>query len=750
MAKAQWVSTVAGIVDTPGSTNGTALSARFFIPHGIAADTFGRIFIADRNNHIIRLLDTNTGMVTTLAGMAGEPGSANGIGSAARFNEPWGICATPDGEVYVADTKNNMVRKVTLDGTVTTIAGTGNYGSSNGVGIASTFGNPTGIERDADGNLYVADHLTHIIRKINKLGNVSTLAGSPYVPGDADGTGANAEFWRPYGLTLDHEGNLLVADEWNHKIRKVTPQGEVTTLAGNGIDGLTDGAAGNASFSYPWDVTVDADGNVYVGDGYNYVVRKISTDGVVTTFSGTPQSPGIQDGSGNIAKFKGITSLAWSKQSGNLVACDAFNHLIREISVEGIPPVTLSLLNLEGASKICEGDDFNLVAAPSTFDNYRFYLDGTMVQDNASSDFTSSQLTPGMHTIVAETKVDGQTLTSNPVVITVVETPQPTISAVGPTSFYEGDSVILFASGIGEFLWSNAETDQTITVSESGSYFVELSLNGCTGISPPIEVTVTDLPDALSVLVQGNNRLCPGSSVVLASSAASGNQWFRDGWPISGQNGQTIEVTEAGLYMVQSTDPNTGITALSNEVEIKQPQAFVFDFGATPSNAAPGQPIAFETLGTDQPIAFEWQFGDPNAGLQNTSQEPKPTHVFALEGSYTIQLVATDLNGCKHTLLKTDFVEIEKFNGIYLPNAFTPNGDGENDQFRVRGLVNGPFSMIIFNQWGELLFQSENPSTGWDGNRNGLPVQPGTFIYLVKLEVEGKEQEISGKVTLLR
>ncbi len=202
--------------------------------------------------------------------------------------------------------------------------------------------------------------------------------------------------------------------------------------------------------------------------------------------------------------------------------------------------------------------------------------------------------------------------------------------------------------------------------------------------------------------------------------------------------------------MVQSTDPNTGITALSNEVEIKQPQAFVFDFGATPSNAAPGQPIAFETLGTDQPIAFEWQFGDPNAGLQNTSQEPKPTHVFALEGSYTIQLVATDLNGCKHTLLKTDFVEIEKFNGIYLPNAFTPNGDGENDQFRVRGLVNGPFSMIIFNQWGELLFQSENPSTGWDGNRNGLPVQPGTFIYLVKLEVEGKAQEISGKVTLLR
>jgi gliding motility-associated-like protein len=750
VAKAQWVSTVAGVVETPGSNDGAALSARFFIPHGIAADSLGRIFIADRNNHTIRLLDTNTGTVSTLAGKAGQPGGTDAVGSAARFNEPWGICATPDGVVYVADTKNNKIRMVTLDGTVTTVAGSGNFGTSNGAGLTSTFGNPTGIEVDAEGNIYVADHLTHIIRKINKLGNVTTLAGKPYLPGDTDGIGSAAEFWRPYGLTIDNDGNILVADEWNHKIRKVTPLGVVTTLAGNGMEGIANGTAQSASFNYPWDVTVDAVGNVYVGDGYNYVVRKISENGMVESLAGTAQTQGSQDGNGSMATFNGITSIAWSKQTGSLFCCDAYSHLIREISLDGAPPATLSLLNINGESAICEGDALAISAVPSDFDNYRFYLDGAMVQDNGGSDFFSTQLTPGPHTILAETTFNGQVLTSNPIEITVLPTPNPDISAVGPLSFYEGDSVILFATGTGDFLWSNAETTQSITVRESGSYFVEATVNGCTGISSPVLVEVIPLPDVLTVLVQGNNRLCPNGKIELTASFASGNQWFRDGWPITGQNGQTLEVTEAGLYMVQATDPNTGITALSNEVEILAPQIPVFDFDASPKQAVPGQPVSFTSTGTDQPASFEWEFGDPTSGAQNGSQQPNSTHVYANEGIYTIQLIATDVDGCKHTVHKPDLVEVTQSNSLYLPNAFTPNGDGENDILRVRGMVNGPFFMAVYNQWGELLFQSENPATGWDGNRNGLPVHPGTYVYLLQIVADGKEQEVAGKVTLLR
>jgi gliding motility-associated-like protein len=650
----------------------------------------------------------------------------------------------------VADTKNNKIRKVMPDGTVTTVAGTGNFGTSNGAGLSSTFGNPTGIELDEDGNIYVADHLTHIIRKVNKLGNVTTLAGTPYVPGDADGIGNAAEFWRPYGLTIDNEGNILVADEWNHKIRKVTPLGEVTTFAGNGLDGITDGPSQSASFNFPWDVTVDGDGNVYVGDGFNYVIRKISEDGMVESFAGSPQTQGSQDGYESGASFKGTTSIAWSQKTGSLFACDAYSHLIREITLDGASPVTLSLLNINGETEICEGDAFSIAAVPADLGNYRFYLDGAMVQDNGGSDFATTQLSPGTHTILAETTFNGQVLTSNPIEVSVLPTPQPIISAVGPLSFYEGDSVILFATGTGDFLWSNAEATQSITVRESGSYFVEATVNGCTGISAPVLVEVTPLPDALTILVQGNNRLCPNGKVELTSSVASGNQWFRDGWPISGQNEQALEVTEAGLYMVQATDPNTGITALSNEVEILAPQIPVFDFDAYPKQAAPGQAVAFTSTGTDQPVSFEWEFGDPTSGIQNGSQLPNPTHVYSNEGLYAIELVATDADGCKHTIKKPDLVEVTQSKSIFLPNAFTPNGDGENDILRVRGLVNGPFFMAVYNQWGEVLFQSENPTTGWDGNRNGLPVHPGTYVYLLQIVADGKEQELAGKVTLLR
>ena len=221
---AQLVSTVAGVLETPGFNNGQALSSRFFNPHGIAVDGVGNIYVADRYNHTIRKI-TVDGMVTTLAGKAGFSGGQDGQGEVARFNEPWGLCVSAEGVVYVADTKNNKIRKIDAAGNVKTIAGTGNFGSSNAQGLAATFGEPTGIELDAFGNLYVADHLTHIIRKIDNRGIVTTIAGIPYIPGDSDGFGREAQFWRPYGLTIDNEGNILVADEWNHKIRKVTPQG---------------------------------------------------------------------------------------------------------------------------------------------------------------------------------------------------------------------------------------------------------------------------------------------------------------------------------------------------------------------------------------------------------------------------------------------------------------------------------------------------------------------------------------------
>ena len=195
---------------------------------------------------------------------------------------------------------------------VTTFAGSGNYGTSNGLGTAATFGNPTGIECDDQGNLYVADHLTHIIRKIDPIGFVSTLAGKPYQMGDADGMGNQASFRRPYGLTLDDDENILVADEWNHKIRRITPEGMVSTVAGTGEIGHQNGIALTSEFNYPWDMTVDSLGNIFVADGYNYIVRKITPEGQVSTYAGSLEVTGATDGEGTNATFSGATAIDYS------------------------------------------------------------------------------------------------------------------------------------------------------------------------------------------------------------------------------------------------------------------------------------------------------------------------------------------------------------------------------------------------------------------------------------------------------
>jgi len=306
---------------------------------------------------------------------------------------------------------------------------------------------------------------------------------------------------------------------------------------------------------------------------------------------------------------------------------------------------------------------------------------------------------------------------------------------------------------MGDYLWSYGDTAPGITVTASGDYFVEITANGCTGISETLTVEVTQLPDVLTIIAQGNPLLCPGGKVSLKSSSPFGNQWFKEGWPIAGQTAQTLELDEIGLYQVQATDPGTGITALSNEIEIQFAPTPAFDFGASQRIAPAGQTITFSSIGADQPLAFDWQFGDPNSGALNSSTQPSPTHLYAVAGRYSVQLIAKDANGCQHSVFKPDFIQITgapDLPGIFIPNAFTPNGDGNNDLFRVRGEVSGLFFLAVYNQWGEELFQTENPDTGWDGLRNGLPVQSGTYAYMVKISVGEKEKVLSGMVTLLR
>jgi sugar lactone lactonase YvrE len=276
------VTTLAGVAGVIGSTDGTGTSAQFNNPFGIAVDGSGNLYIGDTNNDTIRKV-TPAGVVTTLAGTARVPGSAGGTGAAARFNNPYGVAVDESGNVYVADCGNNTIRKIAISsGVVTTVAGTaGVSGSADGTGVAARFSSPTGITVDGDGNLYVADGDNCTIRKISPSGAVTTLAGTAGMVGDADGTGPAARFALPGGIAVDGNGNLFVTDDENFLIRKITPSGVVTTLAGtpppirgqaNG--GSADGTGAAAQFYYPSGIAVDGNGYLYVADSFNYTIRK--------------------------------------------------------------------------------------------------------------------------------------------------------------------------------------------------------------------------------------------------------------------------------------------------------------------------------------------------------------------------------------------------------------------------------------------------------------------------------------------
>jgi sugar lactone lactonase YvrE len=309
-----------------GAVDGTGTAATFNLPSGVATDASGNIYVAEVNNNKIRKISP-AAVVTTLAG-SGRFGSADGVGAAASFDWPAGVAVDASGNVYVADQGNNTIRKITSAGVVTTFAGSSSAGAADGAGTAASFNSPTGVAVDGSGNVYVADRNNNKIRKISLAGVVSTFAGSGWA-GAADGAGTAASFNLPWGVATDVSGNVYVADQFNNKIRKITQAGVVSTFAGSGSAGAVDGAGAAASFSGPSGVTTDASGNVYVADLYNSKIRKITPDGVVTTLAGSG-SLGEADDAGPAASFFGPSGVAIDA-SGNVYVADRSNSRIRKI-----------------------------------------------------------------------------------------------------------------------------------------------------------------------------------------------------------------------------------------------------------------------------------------------------------------------------------------------------------------------------------------------------------------------------------
>ncbi|MFY7885757.1 MAG: NHL repeat-containing protein, partial [Dolichospermum sp.] len=472
------VSTFAGS-GTAGATNGTGTAASFNNPQGVVVDVSGNIYVTDYNNHLIRKI-TNAGVVTTFAG-TGTSGAVNGTGTAASFRNPINIALDGSGNLYVADYGNNLIRKISTAGVVTTLAGSGSIGAANGTGTAASFYWPNGVAVDGAGNVYVADQGNHLIRKITAAGVVTTFAGSG-TAGATNGTGTAASFNSPTGVAIDAAGNLYVSDYNNSSIRKITSAGVVTTLAGSGTTGATNATGTAASFNKPYGVAVDGSGNVFVADRFNHLIRKITATGVVTTIAG----------SGTNATVNGIgTSASFSYPS--------------RLTVDGLGNIFVS----------------------------------------SGSENTIRKLTLYCGT--------------------------PTIS--GNSAFCAGGSTTLTSSSASGYLWSTGETTQSITVNTVGSYSVRAidAAAACTSAaSTAVAVTSTALPTTRTITPATPAATC-ATAVTLTSSTSAGNtyQWKLNGIDIPGATAVTYSAATSGNYTVVAVTPQ-GCTsaAVSNTVAV--------------------------------------------------------------------------------------------------------------------------------------------------------------------------------------
>jgi sugar lactone lactonase YvrE len=325
--------------------------------------------------------------VSSLAG-SGHAGFENRRGTASQLNNPINLTITTYGDVLIADWGNHCIRKISPFGDVTTFAGTGVTGHVDGPRASAEFATPCGIAADSAGNVYVADN--HCIRHISPDGEVRTIAGQPGTPGFADGQGTAAMFNTPYDLAIDGEGNLIVADCLNHRIRRVTPQGDVVTIAGgppgelnaigeaarfnepkavavsrSGDILVSDNRSGTirriqpdrtvttvASMAEPRGLAFDGDDNLYVSCGF--LVRKISSTGdkTVTVLAGTNSGAGYSDGAPSDARFQNLTGIAIDAE-GNILVCGG-DHRIRVIAAGVTPPPILPLPQIPPSSRVAQ------------------------------------------------------------------------------------------------------------------------------------------------------------------------------------------------------------------------------------------------------------------------------------------------------------------------------------------------------------------------------------------------------------
>ena len=534
---AQNINTIAGIGTSSFSGDGgLAISAELAQPVSVVKDGSGNIYISDQGNHRIRKISASTGNISTIAGTTTSGYSGDGgAATSAKLYYPYGIAVDASGNIYIADQANNRIRKVTAStGIITTIAGNGTAGFS-GDGAAATsaqLNNPAAIAVDGSGNIFIADQYNQRIRKITaSTGNISTIAGTGTYSYSGDGGAAtSATFQNPTGIELDASGNIYIADLFNHVIRKITAStGFISTVAGSGTAGYSGdgGAATSANLNYPTDIALDDSGNLYISVQYSHRIRKVSAlTGNISTVAGTGTAAyGGDGGPATSAQINFPTGVS-ADAGGNLYIADRENHRIRFVCNYITKPTVTSPVTY------CLGATATALTATGT--SLKWYTSPTGGTGSTTAPTPSTATTGTVKYYVASVSPYGCEGPRDSIAVVVNSLPAaPTVTSpitycLGATASpltATGTSLKWYTSATGGTASTTAPTPSTAATGTT-TYYVSQTSSTTTCESPraSIAVVITTVPAAPTATT--SVTYCEGATAAPLSASGSGLLWY--------------------------------------------------------------------------------------------------------------------------------------------------------------------------------------------------------------------------------
>ncbi|PZF70923.1 NHL domain-containing protein [Taibaiella soli] len=641
-----------------GGDGGAAAGAQFGNSiQGVAADVAGNVYISDGANYRVRKVTAATGIIATFAGN-GTSGSAgdNGPATSANLNALGGLATDAAGNVYIADRSNHKIRKVNAAGTITTIAGNGSaaMAGDNGAATSASLNYPAAVALDAAGNLYIADASNNRVRKVDASGIITTFAGTGSTAYNGDTLAPTAtNLYNPAGLAIDAAGNVYISESSNNRVRKITPAGVVSTVAGIGTAGYfgDGGPAISAKVSAPKGLALDGFGNLYIADYTNNVIRKLTmSTGIITTVAGINSAGFAGDGGpATSAKLNSPIAVAIDT-AGHLYVADLNNRRIRVFNVATAIVPAISIATTQ--NPVCAGSSITFTATDAhggTAPSYQWKVNGV----NFGTSINTFSYTPANNDTVTcvftsnDPNAMPATVNSNKVVVSVTALATPTVSiAAAQTSVCVGTQETITATptnggtapvyqwtkngvnvgtGIATYTYTPANNDVIACILTSNA--VCLTTSNATSNNDTIH-TVTSVTPAVSITAS-QNGICSGTSVVFTAVPANGGtapgyQWTKNGANVGTGTATYAYVPAAGDVIACILTSN--VTCATTPTATSNNDTMNVTTTVTPAVSINGQNnicsgtlvtyTATATNGGTTP-AYQWTVGGTNVGTNN-------------------------------------------------------------------------------------------------------------------------------------